>query len=249
MTGPILFPGCLPEGALVRRTSHAPAPPSAIAAEAAVPPSGPPAPIWLSCDHAPETARLHLWPAATGEAAASVPASSNGTDRSATGALIFRAGENSGLCLPHALPDMTDATAAAIFRPAPGASAGTVLSLQPKDGSGYLFIAHEDGQLRVGCKDSDLALTAPAPEGAMFVGIALAQGRVSLIVNGRSAANARMPLSGPADLFIGCRNARPGLKNKLGSFHLFDVFVWPKAGQPDLSAALGLRMERGRHEL
>ena len=248
MAEPILFHGFLPEGALVRRPSVAPAPSSPLPPTAAAPlSSGPPAPIWLSCDHAPETARLHLWPACTGEAAASVPASSSGTARSATGALIFRAGENSGLCLPDAVPDTTCATAAAIFSPAAGASAGTILSLQPKDGSGYLFLAHEDGQLRVGRKDSDLALKVPAPEGMMLVGLALVQGRVSLLVNGRSAASAPTPFSGPADLFIGCRNARPGLKNKLGSFHLFDVFVWPKEGQPDLSAALRLRMERVRH--
>ncbi|MBD1205016.1 MAG: hypothetical protein H9533_12925 [Rhodobacteraceae bacterium] len=245
MTEPILFPGRLPDGALVQRKTRTPA--AALAAEPASAPSGPPAPLWLSCDHAPETTALHLWPANTGAAAASVPANETGTARNATGALVFRAGENSGLMLADALPDSTTASAAALFRPTPGASAGTVLSLQPKDGSGYLFLAHEDGQLRIGRKDSDLSLTAPAPDGVILAAISLEQGRVSLTVNGRSAASATLTLSGPADLFIGCRNARPGLKNKLGSFHLFDVLVWPATGRPDLAAALQLRGERGRH--
>ena len=245
MADPILFPGCLPDGALVNRPQR-----TAVAAPAPNPapaPPGPPAPLWLSCDHAPETAPLRLWPARTGEAAASVPANEAGTARSTTGALIFRAGENSGLCLPDALPDTATAAAAALFRPLPGASAGTVLSLQPKDGSGYLFLAHEDGQLRIGRKDSDLSLTAPAPDGVILAALALHADRVALLINGRSAASATLSLSGPADLFIGCRNARPGLKNKLGSFHLFDVLLWPTTGQPDLAAALHLRGERGRH--
>lgn len=248
MTGPILFPGCLPDGALVRPLPSAPARAAAMARDPATT-SAHPAPIWLSCDHPSESAPLRLWPAMAGRAAASVPANETGTARAATGALIFRAGENSGLCLPDALPDRAKATTAAIFRPAPGASAGTVLSLQPKDGSGYVFLAHEDGQFRIGRKDGDLDLTVSAPEGVILVGIALGAGRVSLMVNGRTAASAPLPALGPADLFIGCRNARPGLRNKLGSFHLFDVLVWPEDEQPDLAAALALRAERGRHGL
>lgn len=249
MVEPIRFPGLLPEGALVSRPDPASLPVPAPTAPVAD--FRPPAPLWLSCDHAPDNRQLHLWPtgARTGEAAISVPANEGGTARTATGALIFRAGQNSGLCLHDAVPDLGTATAAAIFRPLPGEAAGTVLSLQPKDGSGYLFLAHEDGRLRIGRKDSDLSLTQPAPDGVMLVSLAVAQGRVSLSVNGRSAASAAVDLAGSADLFIGCRSARSGLKNKLGSFHLFDVLVWPDTAEPDQTAALALSRERGRHEV
>ncbi|PLL13593.1 hypothetical protein C0V75_09560 [Tabrizicola sp. TH137] len=244
MTGPLLFPGRLPDGALVRGDTL----PTQPTLRPSTPPAAP-APVWLSCNHAPETTPLHLWPASNGQAAASVPANDSGTARSASGALIFRAGENSGLCLADALPDAATASLGAIFRPAPAASAGTILSLQPQDGSGYLFLAHEDGQLRIGRKDADLSLTAPAPEGAILAGLSLAAGRVTLFVNGTAASSAPLALSGPADLFIGCRTARPGLKNKLGSFHLADVLLWPGDPAPDLAAACALRAERGQHGL
>lgn len=251
MADPIHFPGRLPNGALV---STLEAPTASNTKQQPLPaqqkaPSGPPAPLWLSCDHSPETTPLHLWPSTEGQAATSVPANETGTARSAEGALLFQAGVNSGLCLSDALPDLDGVTCAALFRPMPGAAAGTVLSIQPKDGSGYLFLAHEDGHLRIGRKDSDLSLTAPSPDGVILAAISLSAGNVALSVNGRSAATAPLAIGGPADLYIGCRNARPGLKNKLGSFHLFDILLWPTDGQPDLSAALTLRRERGRHGL
>lgn len=251
MADPIFFHGRLPQAALVSALHAQPAtdaaPPQPSPAKRA--PSGPPAPLWLSCDHSPETTPLHLWPSADGVAATSVPANEKGTQRNAQGALLFRAGVNSGLCLSDALQDMARVTCAALFRPTPGAAAGTVLSIQPADGSGYIFLAHEDGQLRIGRKDSDLSLTAPSPEGVILAAITLDAGNVALSVNGRCAATGPLAIGGPADLYIGCRNARPGLKNKLGSFHLFDVLLWPNEGQPDFGAALTLRRERGRHGL
>lgn len=243
MADPIRFPGCLPEGALIL-PDHRPAKPTPSPAPAV---QGTAAPVWLSCDHAPEDAPLRLWPASTGQIAAAVPANETGTARLANGTLIFRAGENSGLCLPEALPKAEKGIIAVIFRPMSGASGGSILSLQPTDGSGYLFLAHEDGQLRIGRKDADLSLTVPAPDGVILAGLILAQDKVALMVNGRIAGSSSLSLTGPADLFIGCRTARPGLKNKLGSFHLFDVLLWPDAERPDLGAALALRAERGRH--
>lgn len=240
MADPIHFPGSLPPGALVQfRQPAQPAPPQ---------PSGDPAPLWLSADHAPGTGPLLHWPACAGTGTAhAVPANPGGTPRAPDGALRFSAGENSGLCLPAALPDAATASLAVIFRPLPGASGGTILSLQPQDGSGYLFLAHEEGQLRLGRKDGDLALSAPAPEGALLACLTLATGRLRLSINGGNTVTAQQALSGLADLFIGCRNARPGLKNKLGSFLLYDLLLWPGDPAPDLTAARALLAQRGQH--
>ncbi len=47
---------------------------------------------------------------------------------------------------------------------------------------------------------------------------------------GGAAATRRGPrpvLTGPASLFIGCRNQRPGLTKTLGGALIADVWLWP----------------------
>lgn len=254
MSDPIHFPGRLPDAVLVRPRPQpgaqpGPAPDPIAPPRPEAPPAGPPAPVWLSCDDTPEENPLHRWPTSNGQVAVAVPANASGTARGKSGTLLFRAGVNSGLCLPDALPDLAHATVAAIFRPAPGASAGTVLSLQPQDGGGYVFLAHDEGQIRLGRKDSDLSLTAAAPDGSFLAGMVFSDGEVAVFINDRMMARTPLALAGPTDLFIGCRNARAGLKNKLGSFALTDVLIWPGEGRPDLAAACALCAKRGRNGL
>lgn len=246
MTGPILFPGRLPQGALLggSPTPAAPAP-----AAPAPQPVTHPAPLWLDKDHGLSSPRATHWDARlpAGSRAEAIADNETGTALAASGALAFAARQNGGFLLARAIPDAARCTLAAIAAPVAGQPGGTILSLRPLDGSGYLFLSLEDGTARIGRKDSDLALSLPVPDGVALLTLALDHGGVTLCVNGGTAQTARTPIEGPADLYIGCRDGRGGLKNKLGAFRLSDVLVWPDDPAPDTTQAQTLWRERLRH--
>ena len=242
MTGPILFAGRLPRGALLRADATA-APPAPPARDAA------PAPLWLDKDHGMTGPRALSWQARhpQGLTAEAVADNAAGTARAPSGALAFAARQNTGLLLARAIPDAAHCALAAILHPEPRQPGGTVLSLRPLDGSGYLFLSVEDGTARIGRKDGDLSLSLPVPEGAILLHLALSDGRIALSVNGGPPQRLSAALQGGADLYIGCRDGRGGLKNKLGAFRLSDLMVWPDGPAPDLAAAPALWRERRTH--
>jgi hypothetical protein len=104
--------------------------------------------------------------------------------------------------------------------------------LQSRGDDNYLFLSGDDGNLRLTQKTGVEELVLPLPDpaaGEVLLLFAVASGRVFMAVNEAqpvSTTTANNPI-GRADLFVGCRNARSGLQNKLGRFTLTDVMIWP----------------------
>jgi hypothetical protein len=234
----IRFKGRLPTGALVR------ADPIALA------------PLWLSASPTEVSleAGLVLGWQARGAVVQALPVAANtgGTRWQAEPpALRFDAKVNGGQWLAGAVPDLSAVTIAVIFS---GADARTVLSLQASGHGPSIFLDARGSDHRLVVKDrADIAVQALGQDARLVV-IALASGRGWLSVNGGPAVSGVFGegLAGPADLYIGCRGAQTGLRNKLGSFALSDVLIWP--GQVLLPGAapakiLALWHERQRHGL
>lgn len=222
----LTYPGPLPEGALVRATKPASTGPL------------PPAPLWLDAGAGvtlSDTGGVLLWSAQTGaHTAFPVPANASGTPYEVQ-TLRFAAGENGGLVLPDAIPDLSSVSFAAILSPnLPDAR--TLLSLQAKGSDDYIFLSLEDMRLRVAQRGSDVELTMtlkPDSRVPLLILCTFHAGLVRLSVNGGTAVTGNLPIDpAAADLFIGCRNGRGGMKNKLGSFDLSDVLLWPGQDLP-----------------
>ncbi|MDP4034429.1 MAG: hypothetical protein Q8P60_16560 [Pseudorhodobacter sp.] len=241
----ILYSGALPPGALVR------------------PDPVPPATIWLTARAAdleflPDDAgRVIGWRAqqATGIAAQAVAANLGGTVFHPP-ALRFATAQNGGLVLNGVIADANTLTFGLIFRAGPDAGR-TLLALQPLAQGESLFLDAQGDDLRLAQKGGKAELTLHADGAgaqATLVLCALADGQAWLAVNGGQAVQRRFSLDmhGPADLFIGCRGPRSGLHNKLGSFALSDVLLWPgqnllaRADDPALHGAIALWHERAR---
>ena len=245
------FAGTLPPGALVRLD------PVPVAA---------PAPIWLTADpddleFAPQDpARVLGWrargaPSCVAHAVAANPSGTTYRER----ALRFDAEVNGGLLLADALSDAACLTLGLIFK-ADLPEARTLLTLQPAGAEGSLFLDAKGADLRLGQKGGETELMLQA-EGAAdqvtLVLLALDDGQAWLAANGGAAVRAGTGLAtvGLADLFIACRGARGGLRNKLGAFALSDVLIWPgqnllaQAQDVALSGAIALWQERARHGL
>ena len=245
------YAGTLPPGALVRLD------PVPVAA---------PAPIWLTADpddlaFAPQDAgRIIAWraratPTIVARAVAANPSGTTYRER----ALRFEVEVNGGLRLTDALADAACLTLGLIFK-ADLPEARTLLTLQPAKAEGSLFVDAKGAELRLGQKGGETELMLQA-EGAAdqvtLVLLALGDGQAWLAANGGAAVSAGTGLAtvGPADLFIACRGARGGLRNKLGAFALSDVLIWPgqnllaQAQDVALSGAISLWQERARHGL
>jgi|GEM_PF-1374277 len=245
------YSGTLPPGALVRLD------PAPVAA---------PAPIWLTADpadlgFAPRDAsraiawRAHGAPSCVANAVAANPSGTSYRD----GALHFHAEVNSGLRLADALTDAACLTLGLIFQ-AGQPEARTLLALQPRGAEGSFFLDAKGSELRLGQKGGETRLkldVAGAADQVTLVLLALGDGQAWLGANGGAAVRAGTSLAtvGPADLFIACRGARGGLRNKLGSFALSDVLIWPgqnllaQARDTALVGAIALWQERVRHGL
>jgi len=252
----IIFPGRLPPGALVQGGS----PKTAMAGEF----TEIPAPIWLTADISSfefsETApgRIIAWQSSGSVKfkAEAVAANELGTlFLPAPGRLQFTTGTNCGIILPDAIAEAENVTIGLIFHADETEDPRTLMSLQSRGDDNYLFLSGDDGNLRLTQKTGDEELVTPLPNagtGATLLLCAVERDRVYMGVNGGTAvttATASTP-SGMADLFLGCRNARSGLHNKLGRFTLTDVMIWPGknllAGpnDPALNAAKALWASR-----
>lgn len=257
---PILFPGRLPPGALVHGHTTAPA---------IIPPTDRPAPIWLTVDPAccefseANPGRITGWQARGDQnaTALAVAANESGTHFVPSPPhLQFETGVNGGMFLPDTIPDADCVTVGMICRLDPGEDARTLLSLQSRGDDNYLFLSGDDGNLRLTQKTGEEELMLPLPEPAakaVLLLFAVASGRMFMAVNAAqpvSATTVNNPV-GRADLFVGCRNARSGLQNKLGRFTLTDVMIWPgknlfdSPDNPALAAAEVLWKARSADEL
>lgn len=245
------YAGTLPPGALVRLD------PAPVAA---------PASIWLTADpadleFAPQDAsravawRAHGAPSCVAHAVSANPAGTTWREC----ALRFDAAVNGGLRLADALADAACLTLGLIFQ-AGLPEARTLLALQPRGADGSLFLDAKGSELRLGQKGGDTQLLLQvdgAADQVTLVLLALGDGQAWLAANGGAAVRAGTSqlMVGPADLFIACRGARGGLRNKLGAFALSDVLIWPgqnllaRAQDVALNGAISLWQERARHGL
>lgn len=241
----LIYSGCLPSGALVRPDG---------------PLLQPVADVWLDADHGvtlSDAGRVTGW-AAHGKAglqAVPVPGNATGTAfQPSPAALHFVAGENGGLVLAGAIPDGAFLTLGVILSPNLP-EARTLLSVQPQGAEDYLFLSLEGTLLRLAQRGTDQQMDLgidPNAQVPLLVLCALGGGEVRLSVNGQPCVSQKLTLPpGPADLFIGCRSARGGMRNKLGGFDLTDVMLWQGQdllGTPNdrLSGATSLWSERCR---
>lgn len=152
--------------------------------------------------------------------------------------LQCRDGLHCGLVAPDVAPEAATVTFAARYLPPWGEDAKTVVTFNTGGGArkspveNYLFLSEAAGRVTV--KDDrglvELTLPAPPADAPRLVIASLAGARLAVeIVGGaRADTQGRAPvLSGPASLFIGCRNQRPGLTKTLGGALIADVWLWP----------------------
>ena len=213
MANALIFPGKLPRACLVR--------PDPVAQEQ-------PAPIWFNLT---DPARLTLnpagnvtaWQAQSGPVLRAVSYNQDGTELAGQH-LRFTRGRHGGLVL-DALPPLETLSLGLIYR-TQGADPGTVLTVEG-GADGYAFVAAEDGRITLGTKGDAPGLDQPDGTGVVLVLCSL-----SAAVN-RIALNDEPALTGPGylplgpQIYIGCRGGKRSLLNKLGSFDLSDVMVWP----------------------
>lgn len=256
---PIIYNGALPLGALVGDdfTIATPRRPARPAVDLA-----PPAPIWFSTKRTDTLSfngnrRVTGWQAIAPATVQARPARFNteGTDwDSANLALDFVEKIHGGLCIDGALPEAPSFSIGLIYTPPVKRDAQTLLSLQAKDAEDYLFLSAENDFVRFGMKGGDVSLSAPDPQKLTLLVLAFDGTQVRMAMNRDLAISQNLVLEPAArDLFIGCRGEARSLLNKLGSFKLTDVLIWPEqdvlAGEVTRApeAALALWQERQCH--
>lgn len=114
---------------------------------------------------------------------------------------------------------------------APLGRAGTLLTLNPKDGRDYLFLTEENGSAELKFRDDDAPLAVPCEErGQVLLCASVRGGQLSLGVNGglpqRRSAPSQLQ-AGLHDLYIGCRSDRAGIKKTLGAALISRIWLWP----------------------
>lgn len=147
-------------------------------------------------------------------------------------ALRFEAETHGGLVLSEVIAETVACSFGLIFQTAE-ADAETLLTLQPLGLKDYLFLAGRGGEVLAGQDAGAFALSLPLTQKAgqlVLVLCGLSGRQVSVAVNDLDPVTGTLgeTWSGSAaDLFIGCRGQRAGLRRKLGSFRLCDVMIWP----------------------
>ena len=255
---PILYPGALPLGALIGK-DDAPAPvkpaPAPVAAK------GPPAPVWFSTQ-APESfdlqedGRICGWHAvgAPGQRAEVMEFNKEGTPRDKIrGNLLFRAQSHGGLIIDGPL-SQTPFSVGMLYTSDPKRDALSLFSLQATGDSEYSYMTAESGFLRFGHRDGEPVVSVVDPRKTVLMVFSYDGTMARLAVNRVPAVSVGCVLPKSAlKLMLGCRGFSRPLYNKLGTFILSDVMIWPGqdvlAGEfaraPD--AALALWQERVRN--
>jgi hypothetical protein len=140
--------------------------------------------------------------------------------------------EYCGFCTEKVISDATKFTIAVIYA-TPRDEARTLLTVNPVEGSNYLFVSDFEAQLSA--KDNkntvDLTLDAALPSEQYRVAMVSCAGADVFLQRNQEAIvheQGKLPeMSGAADLFIGCRSDRSGLMKTLGGACIADVIVWP----------------------
>ncbi len=153
--------------------------------------------------------------------------------------LTCQTGLNCGLTVEKATQNATRFTMAVLYRPAIEGDPETLLTVNTGYNGGddkdaaYLFLAERDGELSVKDTRGSIELNVPSrakPGEDHFVIVTLAGDTIALAQNVAPAEvmrGAQPPMQNPADLFIGCRSHRKGLKKTLGNSIIREVFFWP----------------------
>jgi hypothetical protein len=208
------------------------------------------------------TGAVTAWPPilGTGTAAPTIPNTGNGLIGAAgdLSGLQCRDGMHCGLVAEDVAVSSGTVSFAARYLPPFGEDAKTVLTFntggraRKSASENYLFLSEAEGLLTV--KDDnglvEATLLAPPTDTPRLVLVSLAEDRlaVEILTGLHTEVQARAPvLSGPANLFIGCRNQRPGLTKTLGGALIADVWLWPgralllSDAAPDRGALMALR--------
>lgn len=138
---------------------------------------------------------------------------------------------NCGFCIADAATDAADFSFAVLCRP--GADElRTLLTLNLQAAKNYLFLSHQAGQASFKSQSDSGEVSLPMPSKTPTLLIAgFSRGRFFLRAGAEVAQSATPPdtaITGPADLFIGCRSHREGLPKTLGDGHIAEVFFWPR---------------------
>ncbi|MBY6201110.1 hypothetical protein KUV65_07055 [Maritalea mobilis] len=153
--------------------------------------------------------------------------------------LQCRHGAQSGLFADRAIPgDAATATIAIRWYVAEGDDARTLFTLNTavhaaeEGGGNYLFLSADASTLTA--KDDantvETSLPLPTSDAPRMAIVSLHAGRMALQLLGADRVEARSPtpiLTGPASLFLGCRNQRPRLVKTLGGALILDAWLWP----------------------
>jgi hypothetical protein len=152
--------------------------------------------------------------------------------------LQCRDGLHCGMIAEDVARDAATVTLAARYLPPYGEDAKTVLTYNTGGGArksaddNYLFLSEADGVLTIKDDRGLIEATMPAPKDDMvrLVTVSLARDRLAVSMFGGAFVHVQAGapvLSGPASLFIGCRNQRSGLTKTLGGALISDVWLWP----------------------
>jgi len=198
---------------------------------------------WTGADlTADKTGAVTAWPDRITDRSAHPTAPNTGNGLiGAAGDLIglqCRDGLHCGMVAEDVAQDAGAVTLATRYLPPWGEDAKTIFTFntgggaKKSPGENYLFLSEAEGTLTV--KDDkgliDLTLPAPGADQPRLILVTFARDRLAVEVIGgvQAQAQARAPvLTGPASLFIGCRNQRPGLTKTLGGALIADVWLWP----------------------
>lgn len=229
---PILYPGSLPSGALIAQ-GDTPVP--ARATRASSPAKAPPAPVWFNARaletlDLQEDGRIRGWHAMGAEHLRAAPMEFNkeGTPRdSILGQVLFRAQSHGGLMIDGQLPD-APFSIGMIYTGDAKRDALSLFSLQAEGDSAYSYLAAESGFLRFGHREGGPLVSIADPRKTVLMVFSSDRAKVRLAVNRMAAISTDCHLPKAAlKLMLGCRGYSRPLYNKLGSFALSDVLIWP----------------------
>lgn len=184
-----------------------------------------------------------------GPAATPADPHEGGLDQADTGGLRFTGGVNTGWVLPDLTEDLQQITLA--LRVNSSGEARSLFTLNPRNGDTYLFLNEKNGQLSLQEDDKRMEpLTQATSPGKRWILASYAQGALTLaqglpdapLTPSRRYADLTERLTGPVDLFIGCRSHRRGILKTLGDFTLHDLLIWPdQDALTDADTLAGLR--------
>lgn len=168
-------------------------------------------------------------------------------------------GVNCGLVVPHITQSAATFSMAVIYKPTPDQTARTLLTVNTGYAGGgdqeanYLFLSDGGDFFTVKDVRGSVDITAPvtsSPDALRMAIVTLAGDTLAVAENLNAPTvmqGADAGMRAAADLFIGCRSHRGGLKKTLGASTILEVLFWPKhallipRAKADEAAYLNLR--------